>query len=133
MTKTRSAVLNWGRRFTTATSGVRLTDPHMGLRGFSRGFAERIQLCMSDMAYASELVGLIAAERARYCEIPVTVRYTGMSIAFNGGGVIGGALTPLAAQRLSEFGYVPMIGLLLSVAGLLTLLGVMLGRPSAAR
>lgn len=64
---------------------------------------------------------------------PVTVRYTGMSIAFNGGGVVGGALMPIAAQKLSELGYVPLIGLLLSVAGVLTLLGVMLGRPSAAR
>jgi MFS family permease len=64
---------------------------------------------------------------------PVTVRYTGMSIAFNCGGVIGGALMPIAAQKLSELGYVPLIGLLLSAAGLLTLLGVMLGRPSAAR
>jgi MFS family permease len=64
---------------------------------------------------------------------PVTVRYTGMSIAFNGGGIVGGALMPIAAQKLSEFGYVPLIGLFLSAAGLLTLLGVMLGRPSAAR
>jgi MFS family permease len=64
---------------------------------------------------------------------PVTVRYTGMSIAFNGGGIVGGALMPIAAQKLSEWGYVPLIGLLLSVAGLLTLLGVMLGRPSAGR
>ena len=64
---------------------------------------------------------------------PVTVRYTGMSIAFNGGGVIGGGLMPIAAQELAELGYVPLIGLLLSAAGLLTLLGVMLGRPGAAR
>jgi hypothetical protein len=64
---------------------------------------------------------------------PVNVRYTGMSVAFNGGGIVGGALMPIAAQKLSEWGYVPLIGLLLSAAGLLTLLGVMLGRPSAAR
>jgi MFS family permease len=64
---------------------------------------------------------------------PVNVRYTGMSVAFNGGGIVGGALMPIAAQKLGEWGYVPLIGLLLSAAGLLTLLGVMLGRPSAAR
>jgi MFS family permease len=64
---------------------------------------------------------------------PVNVRYTGMSIAFNCGGIVGGALMPLAAQKLSEWDYVPLIGLFLSAAGLLTLLGVMLGRPSAAR
>lgn len=64
---------------------------------------------------------------------PVTVRYTGMSIAFNGGGIIGGALMPIAAQKLSEWGQVSLIGLFLSAAGLLTLLGVTLGRPGAAK
>jgi len=63
---------------------------------------------------------------------PVTVRYTGMSIAFNTGGVVGGALMPIAAQRLSETGHVALIGLLLSAAGLLTLGGVIWGRPTSA-
>ena len=35
-------------------------------------------------------------------------------------------------DKLSELGHVPLIGLLLSAAGLLTLLGVTLGRPTAA-
>jgi MFS family permease len=63
---------------------------------------------------------------------PVTVRYTGMSVAFNGGGIVGGAVAPIAAQMLSAAGGVWLIGLFLSAAGLLTLLGVTLGRPSAA-
>jgi MFS family permease len=63
---------------------------------------------------------------------PVTVRYTGMSVAFNGGGIVGGAVAPIAAQMLSAAGGVTLVGLFLSAAGLLTLLGVMLGRPSAA-
>src|SRR6187549_2704660 len=63
---------------------------------------------------------------------PVTVRYTAMSVAFNGGGIVGGAVAPIAAQMLSAAGGVPLIGLFLSAAGLLTLLGVTLGRPSAA-
>jgi predicted MFS family arabinose efflux permease len=62
---------------------------------------------------------------------PVTVRYTGMSIAFNGGGIVGGAVAPIAAQMLSASGGVWLVGLFLSVAGLLTLLGVILGRPVA--
>jgi len=64
---------------------------------------------------------------------PVTVRYTGMSVAFNGGGIVGGAVAPIAAQMLSAAGGVALVGLFLSAAGLLTLLGVTLGRPSAAR
>ena len=63
---------------------------------------------------------------------PVTVRYTAISIAFNGGGILGGAVAPIAAQMLSAAGGVAMIGLFLSVAGLVTLLGIIVGRPSAA-
>lgn len=63
---------------------------------------------------------------------PVTVRYTGMSVAFNGGGIVGGAVAPIAAQYLSAAGGVALVGLFLSAAGLLTLLGVLTGRPSAA-
>ncbi len=64
---------------------------------------------------------------------PVTVRYTGMSIAFNGGGIIGGAVAPIAAQMLSAQGGVVLVGLFLSAAGLVTLLGVLTGRATAAR
>jgi predicted MFS family arabinose efflux permease len=64
---------------------------------------------------------------------PVTVRYTAMSVAFNGGGIVGGAVAPIAAQLLSAAGGVWLVGLFLSAAGLLTLLGVTLGRPAAAR
>jgi len=63
---------------------------------------------------------------------PVTVRYTGMSLAFNGGGIVGGALAPIAAQRLSAAGEVSLVGLFLTAAGLVTLLGVIMGRPAAA-
>jgi hypothetical protein len=62
---------------------------------------------------------------------PVTVRYTGMSVAFNGGGVVGGAIAPIAAQMLSGAGGTSLVGLFLSVAGLVTLMGVIVARPSA--
>jgi len=63
---------------------------------------------------------------------PVTVRYTGTSIAFNGGGIVGGALAPIAAQQLSASGDVSLVGLFLTAAGLVTLIGVLLGRPAPA-
>jgi hypothetical protein len=63
---------------------------------------------------------------------PVTVRYTGMSIAFNGGGIVGGAVAPIAAQMLSAAGGASLVGLFLGVAGLVTLFGVSVGRPAAA-
>jgi hypothetical protein len=58
---------------------------------------------------------------------PVTVRYTAMSVAFN-----GGAENLRRDRRDRAAGGVPLIGLFLSAAGLLTLLGVTLGRPAAA-
>jgi MFS family permease len=60
---------------------------------------------------------------------PVRVRYTGVSLAFSTGGVIGGALTPIAAQSMSAAGLTQLTGLLLTVAGLITFVGVKLARP----
>ncbi|MCZ8324141.1 MAG: MFS transporter [Sphingomonadaceae bacterium] len=62
---------------------------------------------------------------------PVGVRYSGISVAFNAGGIVGGALTPLAAQWLSGQGMGAQAGLLLSVAGLVTLAGILAARPQA--
>lgn len=64
---------------------------------------------------------------------PVTVRYSGISLAFNVGGIVGGALTPIGAQKLAALGYGAQAGLLLSVAGMLTLAGVALARPVAVQ
>jgi len=62
---------------------------------------------------------------------PVGVRYSGISVAFNAGGIVGGALTPLAAQWLSGQGMGAQAGLLLSLAGLVTLAGVAAAKPQA--
>ncbi|MDE2596660.1 MAG: MFS transporter [Sphingomonadales bacterium] len=63
---------------------------------------------------------------------PVRVRYSAISVAFNGGGILGGAVTPILAQWMAGAGHGAQAGLLLSAAGLLTLLGVSLARPSGA-
>ena len=66
------------------------------------------------------------------------VRYTGTGIAFNVGGVIGGGLTPLAAQWLASGGVsaagqgLGPVGLYLASAGVLSLLGLFAVRPRAA-
>ncbi len=62
---------------------------------------------------------------------PVPVRYTGVSVAFNAGGILGGAATPLLAKQMSNMGHGSSIGLLLAGAGLFTLIGVSLSRPAA--
>jgi len=63
----------------------------------------------------------------------VPVRYTGISVAFNLGGIIGGALAPFAAQALAERGGTPFVGLFLTAAGALTFAGVRATRMLAAR
>ena len=63
---------------------------------------------------------------------PVTVRYSGISLAFNVGGIVGGALTPIGAQKMAEMGQAGQVGLLLSLAGVATLIGVLLAKPAAA-
>ena len=64
---------------------------------------------------------------------PVTVRYSGISLAFNVGGIVGGALTPIGAQKMAELGQGGMVGLLLSLAGLATLIGVWLAKEHPER
>ena len=59
---------------------------------------------------------------------PVAVRYTGISVAFNMGGILGGALAPFAAQALADRGGTAYVGLFLTLAGALTLAGVLGGR-----
>lgn len=58
-------------------------------------------------------------------EFPARVRYTGASIAFNAGGILGGALTPFAATALAGYG-LWAVGAYLAAAGALSWLGLAL-------
>lgn len=55
----------------------------------------------------------------------VPVRYTGISLAFNLGGIIGGALAPFAAAWAAGVGGAAYVGIFLTAAGALTLAGVL--------
>ena len=55
---------------------------------------------------------------------PARVRYTGVSLAFNVAGILGGALTPIAAVWLAERGGLIWVGLYLAAASLLSLLAL---------
>jgi glycosyltransferase involved in cell wall biosynthesis len=80
MPLSRKVLLTLARGFERVTSGVRLTDAHNGLRVFNRAFASQVELTMSDMAYASELLGVIRRSGLRYAEHPVTINYTDYSL-----------------------------------------------------
>jgi glycosyltransferase involved in cell wall biosynthesis len=77
----RLLVLRAAVRFTRLTSGLRLSDAHNGLRVLTRDAAAMVDLHQAGMAHASELIGLVARHRLRYCEVPMTVAYTEYSRA----------------------------------------------------
>ncbi len=55
---------------------------------------------------------------------PARVRYTGASLAFSVGGILGGALAPILAQGLADRGGLPFVGLYLGVAALISLIAL---------
>lgn len=57
---------------------------------------------------------------------PARVRYTGASMSFNVGGIIGGGLTPVIAQALATGGGgLPAVGVYLAVAAAISLLALL--------
>ncbi|MDT9599023.1 MFS transporter [Sphingosinicella rhizophila] len=62
---------------------------------------------------------------------PPLVRYTGISVAFNVGGILGGALAPMAAQMMAERGGLMPVGLYLSAAGAISLVAMLTVRKES--
>ncbi|MEA3003465.1 MAG: hypothetical protein QOH81_2253 [Sphingomonadales bacterium] len=60
---------------------------------------------------------------------PARVRYTGASLAFNVGGILGGAVTPIAAQALAQSGGLFYVGLYIAAAALISLAALLSVRP----
>ena len=55
---------------------------------------------------------------------PPQVRYTGTSLAFNIGGIIGGGLTPALAKVMADRGGLAPVGAYLAVAGMVSIVGL---------
>lgn len=79
MPRLKSVILKFAIWFTNATTGLKLTDTHNGLRVFNRKVAEEMQITLPDMAHASEILEIVAAKEYSYREIPVTIEYTDYS------------------------------------------------------
>jgi polyprenyl-phospho-N-acetylgalactosaminyl synthase len=97
----RRLLLKAATWFTRATTGLRLTDTHNGLRAMTRRGASAISLRQNRMAHASELLDQIAQSALRYVEVPVTIEYSAYSLAK--GQKLSDSLTilvDLSAQRL---------------------------------
>lgn len=80
MPLTRRLVLLAAVVFTNLSTGLRLTDTHNGLRVLSRRAAERIVIRQDRMAHASEILHIIADQKLRYAEVPVTIEYSAYSM-----------------------------------------------------
>lgn len=61
---------------------------------------------------------------------PARVRYTGVSLAFNLAGIIGGGLTPVAAQALAERGGLWLVSAYLAALSLLSLVALLAMRDA---
>ncbi len=97
--------------------------------GFGSGLASgSVPLVLLTLGSALFVMGLAYGPLGAWLPTlyPTAVRYTGISIAFNCGGIIGGALAPFAASWLAANGGVAYVGLFLTLAGALTLAGVTL-------
>lgn len=80
MPKMKRRVLKLAIMFSNATSGLKLTDTHNGLRVFNKKVADEMQITVPDMAHASEILEMVKHKKWRYTEIPVTIEYTEYSM-----------------------------------------------------
>lgn len=76
----RRVLLKMAVLYTRATTRLRVTDAHNGLRLFSRTAASRIRIMQNRMAHASEIMECIAQYGLRFVEVPVTIVYTEYSM-----------------------------------------------------
>jgi glycosyltransferase involved in cell wall biosynthesis len=66
--------------FSQATTGLRLSDTHNGLRVMTADAARRLDIRQNRMAHASEILEAVARCRLSYREVPVTIRYSDYSL-----------------------------------------------------
>jgi MFS family permease len=61
---------------------------------------------------------------------PTNVRYTGAGVSYNLGGILGASVAPYIAQVLAAHGGLPWVGMYVSVAAAVSLIGVLCMRET---
>jgi polyprenyl-phospho-N-acetylgalactosaminyl synthase len=79
MSPLKRTVLRAGVAYSNATTGIRMTDAHNGLRALSRPVVASLHLTQNRMAHASELVEQVGRGGWRCREHPVQILYTDYS------------------------------------------------------
>lgn len=84
------------------------------------------------MAIELFLMGLVFAPMGAFLPelFPTAVRYTGASMTYNMGGIIGASFAPYLAQQLVIHGGLSWVGGYVTVAALISLLAVLLARET---
>jgi len=77
----KRVMLRAGVAWSNATTGVKMTDAHNGLRALSRDVVAGLNLTQNRMAHASELVEQVGRRGWRTVEHPVEILYTDYSRA----------------------------------------------------
>jgi metabolite-proton symporter len=80
------------------------------------------------MAIELFLMGVVFAPMGAFLPelFPTEVRYTGASVAYNMGGIIGASFAPYLAQRLVAAGGLPWVGGYVTAAAMISLIAVLL-------
>lgn len=74
-------LLKWAALiFTRMTTGLQLTDTHMGFQAWTVTALKKINLDQDRMAHASQILAEIARNKLKYIEVPVTIRYSDYSL-----------------------------------------------------
>ena len=89
-----------------------------------------LALIWAFLSLALVIMGLVYGPLGAFLPglFPARVRYTGASMAFNVGGIIGGGLAPMIAQALADWGGLVPVGLYLGGAALVSLVALALVR-----
>jgi MFS family permease len=94
--------------------------------------AGSLAVAAGTLCAAMFVLGLVSGPLGAWLSslFPVPVRYSGVSLSYNIGGIIGGALSPIAAQWMSAEGLAHYVGLLLIAAGAITYAGTKLAKAA---
>jgi hypothetical protein len=76
----RKSILKIARVVNGFLTGLWLTDAHNGFRALNLKALQKIRLTQNGFAHATELISLIKKHGLRYCEVPVSIRYTTYSL-----------------------------------------------------
>lgn len=79
--RSKKIMLRTAVKVSNLTYGTKLTDAHNGLRVFNRSFGKALNIKVSDMGHASEIIQKLGKGNFKYAEAPVTIKYSDYSIA----------------------------------------------------